>query len=311
MPVLDAILPVFCVILLGFYLRRHGKLPEEATKPLLEITYRWAYPAFILAKMANDPGLHQPGNVIWPAVAGVGFMVLGIGLGWMVAPWLGLRERPSRAAFAVAVSIQNYGFIPLPLLEILFPKESWAGVLFVYTLGLELVLWTLGVMVMSGKFRSPWKRLLSPMVLSILFGILLVVTGLDRWLPKWLLETLRLLGQTSFPLGILLFGATLSDVTRLSGWYKDWKTPLGAVVLRMALLPLGLLLFAKAVSPSTAFNHVMAVQAAMPAAVFPLILARMEGADDIVAARVIVFTSLVSLFTIPVVLPWAIRFLSF
>jgi malate permease and related proteins len=310
MSVLDAILPVFALIALGFLLRRLGTLPEAADRPILDFAYRWAYPAFILVKMMNDPALHQPGNLFWPGFSAVLFMTASMGIGWLVAPLLGLRTRPAKAAFAVAVSIQNYGYLPVPILEHLFPTENWAGVLFVYSLGVELVMWTLGVMVMSGKFQSPLRQMANPIVGSILLGILLTYTGWDALAPKAVKGFLLMLGQTSFPLGILMFGVTLADVTRAAGWYRDWKTPLGASVLRLVLFPLGMLVFVKWISPSLAFDRVISVQVAMPAAAFPLILAKTLGGDEAVAARVIVATTLLSLVTIPLVLPWATHFLA-
>ena len=58
------------------------------------------------------------------------------------------------------------------------------------------------------------------------------------------------------------------------------------------------------------FRHVIAVQSAMPAAVFPMILARRYGGDEATAMRVIVITTLVSLLTIPFAVKLALRVLA-
>jgi malate permease and related proteins len=50
------------------------------------------------------------------------------------------------------------------------------------------------------------------------------------------------------------------------------------------------------------------VQSAMPAAVFPIVLAKMHGGEMPVALRVVLGTSIPSLITIPLWLGWALRF---
>jgi malate permease and related proteins len=313
MSILDATLPVFATVVIGFQLRRRGLLPPAADQAILDFTYKFAYPALILHKMLGDRQLQDPKNLIIPAFTALLFMTAGIGVAWLLAPLLGLRKRESKAAFALPSAIQNYGFLPLPILESQFRDQPWGGVLFVYTLGVELVMWILGVMVMSGKFHSPWKRLANPIVLSILLGMGISFTGADQLLPNAVLAplkgTLDMLGRVSFPLGILMFGVTLADTMKIPDWFRDWKVPLGACLLRLGLFPIGMLLFAKWISPGTAYNQVMAVQAAMPSAVFPLVLARMHGGDEAVAARAILATTIVSVVTVPFVLPWALKFL--
>jgi predicted permease len=151
--------------------------------------------------------------------------------------------------------------------------------------------------------------MLNPIVLSILIGLALALLRIDTVVPKLGMDVvmgfLTMLGAASFPLGILMFGVTLSDVMQTPAWYRDWKTPVGGIVLRLLLLPAMMLVIGKWLSPGAEFDRVLAVQAAMPAAVFPLLMARSYGGDENTAAKVIVFTTIASLLTIPLVLPIA------
>jgi predicted permease len=70
---------------------------------------------------------------------------------------------------------------------------------------------------------------------------------------------------------------------------------------------IGTMLLLMGTSPD--FRHVIAIQAAMPAAVFPMIIARRYGGHEATALRVIVATTLVSLLTIPFAVRLALRFL--
>jgi len=73
-----------------------------------------------------------------------------------------------------------------------------------------------------------------------------------------------------------------------------------ACALRLGLLPIAFLLLARLLPLSAELQRVVILQAAMPAAVFPIIVARRYGGDPITAVRVAVATSVGGLLTIPV-----------
>ena len=60
---------------------------------------------------------------------------------------------------------------------------------------------------------------------------------------------------------------------------------------------------------STEIKRVLVVQAAMPAGVFPIVLARMYGGDPATAVRIVAGTTLLSLVTIPLWIRWGMAWL--
>jgi predicted permease len=70
-----------------------------------------------------------------------------------------------------------------------------------------------------------------------------------------------------------------------------------ACLLRLGLLPLFFLLLAKYLPVSLELRQVMLLQSAMPAAVFPIIMARHYGGDPGLALRIVIATSLGALVT--------------
>jgi malate permease and related proteins len=301
--------PVFALVALGMVLRQRGGLRPEADRSLLFLAVSVTYPAFILRKILGDEALHHFSNIVLPALCGAGFMLIGLGVSWLCAPLFGVRDRKRRSTFTVACSLQNYGYIPVPVLSALFPDQAWAGTLFVFTLGIELVLWTAGLMIMHGNPRTAGRQLLNPVVMSIVVGIAANFAGLDAHLPKWVYGFLDMLGVCAFPLGLIIFGTSLADLLRSPGWHKNWKTPLGAIVLRLAILPATMILLTLWLAPGDHMRHIVAVQAAMPAAMFPLVMARRYDGDEATAMQVILFTTLVSMATIPFFVPWALTWL--
>jgi predicted permease len=73
-------------------------------------------------------------------------------------------------------------------------------------------------------------------------------------------------------------------------------------------MPLLMLAVARYIPASPEMKQVLIVQAAMPAAVFPIVLARRYGGDPITAIRIVIGTSLVGFITIPLWLRLGMRF---
>jgi predicted permease len=69
--------------------------------------------------------------------------------------------------------------------------------------------------------------------------------------------------------------------------------------LRLAALPVAFLLLAKFAPVSLELKRVLVVQAAMPSGMMPLVLARHYGGQPLIAAQIIVGTTLLGLLVIP------------
>ncbi len=302
---LGAVLPVFLLMGVGALLRRLRILSPEHDQAFIGLAVNVTYPCLILGNIVGNASLHDPANVWLPMLCGAGFMIGGGVLSWLAAPLFRLREGAVRRTFALACSIQNYGYLPIPIMRAIFPTGNWMGVLFIYTLGVELVMWTAGVWAMNPRSKGAIRNVMNPVVLSIVLGLVLNAIpwstgeGTLHWLPGSLVKVVHMLGECAVPLGLIVVGATLYDLMSKPGWHSDAAAAAGGVVMRLAILPLTMLGALAVLPAGMEFRHIIAVQAAMPAAVFPMIIARHYGGDEATAMRVIVMSTLVSLFTIP------------
>jgi predicted permease len=303
---LSAVLPVFLLMGVGAALRKMRVLTPQTDGSLLVLAMSVTYPCFIIENIVGNEALRNPANVWLPMLCGALFMIGGGTLSWLVAPLFGLKTGAPRRTFALAAAIQNYGYLPIPIMRVIFPDGTWMGVLFIYSLGIELVLWSLGVWLMNPHTKGAMRNVLNPVSMSIVVGLGLNLLPWHEWTAGaagWLFTSVQrgvhMLGECAVPLGLLLVGATLYDLVTKPGWHTDLRAGIGGVVMRLAVLPLTMLGALALIPASQDFRHVIAIQAAMPAAVFPMIIARRYGGDEATAMRVIVITTLVSLFTIP------------
>jgi predicted permease len=233
-------------------------------------------------------------------------------LSFIVCYWAGklsgMTQQCGLNTFAVATGLTNYGFIPIPIIESIFPTDQGnqiLGVLFVHNLGIETALWTGGIVALSGSLSGAWKRLINPPSVAIAVGLFLNATGIHEYFPEFLTRVIHMVGTCSIPMGLILVGATLLGVIEREKWKTDYRAVGLAVLLRFSVLPLMLIGFALSVGfigTSPELRTILLIQAAMPCATFPMLLAKHYGGQPTIAMQVCLVTSAASLILTPMLL---------
>lgn len=304
MDLLNATIPVFAIMLIGFSMQRFGWLAEELDAGIMRVAVNLLVPCLILDKVVGSPALD---NVLTVATAfGLGFahVLVSLGICLALAPVLGLRKGAGKRSFALSVAIQNYGFIALPVLGSLFGERPMA-MLFLYGMGIELATWTLGVGLLSGFGPGNLKRAVNAPVVAVFLSLALHFSGAHAWIPTALDRTVEWLGGCAVPMCLFVIGATISQQSRSADWQLRWPTVAGATVLRLALLPILILASAKFLPLSLELKQVLLVQASMPAAIFPIVLTRLYGGHPPTAIQIVVVTTLACAATMPLILHFA------
>jgi malate permease and related proteins len=297
--VLQAVAPVFLVVLAGWIMRRLTWLTEEADASLLRMTINLLMPCLIVDSLLGSKALADARNVWIPPIVGFGTVTLGLLAAMTVQRLIPARQEATRRTFVYSVALYNYGYVPLPLALSLFDRET-AAVLFVHNIGVELALWLFGLTLLAGrKLREGWTRMFNPPVLAILAALVLNAAIRREQVPALVLDSVHWLGQCAIPMGLILIGAVLKDHARDFASRQGGRVMLWACVLRLGLLPVLFLALARALPVSIELKRVILLQAAMPAAVFPILMARQYGGDATTAVRVVVATTVGGLVTIP------------
>ena len=313
LPLLLAVAPVFVTIGAGWGIRRVRWLTEEADASLLRVVVNLLFPCLILDTILGNRALDSVGNIVLAPAVGFATVALGYGLCFVAAPLFGVREARQRRTFAFTAGIYNYGYIALPLIQKLFDHtdQRTSAVLFIHNLGVETALWTVGIMLISGASpRRVWTHVFNAPVVTILLAVALHFAGAQAWLPGFALEAVHRMGAAAIPLGLILTGATFADQMRELNFKSNVADSFGACVLRLGVLPLLMLALARWLPCPVELRRVILVQAAMPCAVIPVILAKHYGGDPGTALRIILATSAVGLLTIPLWLQLGLRWIA-
>lgn len=294
--VIASVLPVYLLMIAGAICRRTGLLPREVDVPVMALVYRVMLPCFMLDKILGSQVLKSGQVVAWAMSLGFGLIMAGILLGLSVGRLLGLERGTGMRTFALSAGCQNFGFTAAPVIEILWGPGVLA-MLFVHNMGVETAIWSVGVMMMSGERRFSWRRLVNGPFIAVTLGLILVAMGLDDKITGAPRTALSMMGIGAFPVAILITGCTMMDLVGKER--PNWRVISGSIAVRLLLAPAVMLCAAKWCPISLELRQVLVVQAAMPAGLSSILLARMYGGRPAVAVQVVIATTILSLFTLP------------
>jgi len=303
--ILTVVLPVYLTMAAGFTMRKKGLLTDEVDAGVMRLCITLLTPCLILERVVGNEAVMKPLPVLAAAGLGYGLVALGIALSYFAAPLIGLQNHAGRRSFAVSSGLQNYGFVAIPIVTALFPDKGTLGVLFTFTLGVELACWTAGVGLLTGLGKAPWKLALNPPVLTILFSLLLNFTGLHGHVPEVAHRTFSMIVACAVPLAVIIIGASIADI-----WGQEkmrWSVAVLSPLLRLGIIPLAFLGAAWMLPLTVELKRILVVQGAMPSAVFSIMVARHYGGHAPTAVQCVLSTTLVSMITTPLVIAWAVK----
>ncbi len=297
--ILESVIPIFLIMILGAFVRAARWLNQQADDTLMKLALNVLFPCLIFEKILGNPALNQPENVLLPPIIGFAVTVLGFFVAWHASRFFGLVEPVQRRTFALTVGIFNFGYIPIPLIMDFFGVQT-LGVLFVFNLGVDVAIWTVGIGLMTGNNPlKKWKSLLTGPLIAIFAGLLTNLFVDRAQVSPIFITSMQMLGGSAIPVILLLVGATMLDYFRPGILSESKAVSAGACLLRLMILPVCFLLAAKFLPMTIELRQVLVVQASMACGVFPLVMTRHYKGDVPTAFRVIFVTSVVSLLTIP------------
>ncbi len=293
---LGAVAPVFVVVACGFAMRRMGKLRPEADRSLMTLAINFLYPCLIAHTVLGNPALQEFGNVVLAPIVGACLLIGTLVVAMLAARVLRMARPQPSGTFVFTTAIPNWGYLPIPLVKSIF-GDRVTGVLFVHNVGLELMLWSVGVWLLAGE--GSWRRAFNIPFFAILAALGLNLIHAGAWMPHFVMESLRFLGEAALPLSLLLTGVSFADAIGEGGLFKQKGITLAGCLVRLAVIPPLILIAAKLLPCSIELKQVLVVQAAMPCAMVPVILARHYRGDSSMAVRIVLATTLIGLLTIP------------
>lgn len=289
--IIAIILPVFIIIGLGYaYARYKGEALKDDMLAVNRVSMDVLCPLLVFTALAAKD--FDVAHNAWLILAGA-LIALGSGLlAWPVARLFGYDVR----SFVPPMMYNNCGNMGLPLAALAFGASGLSAAVALF-MACNLVYFTVGIMIIQrghpDHTDSPFKFLLSPMMLAMMAGMLFAVL---QWrLPVFLFTALKMLGDACIPIMLFALGVRMLEIN-----FSSWRIGMvGAVVCPMAGILMALLL--EQVLPlSAAQRGQMYLFAALPPAVFCFMVAEQYQQEPDKVASIVLLGNLAALLFVPV-----------
>lgn len=278
---------------IGYLAHRLGYLGGEINQKLSKLILNITTPALILSSMANEENLPSVGEVLSILFVAVVFYVMEFAFALIVPKLVGGTPKEI-GVWRFLLCFPNVGFIGYPLVEAIFGHTGlfYAVIL---VMPFNLLNYSLGPLMLSGKIRFHWKQLLSPCILMALLTLILTLAGIH--VPPMIGAMAEIVGDVNIPLSLLVLGSMLAGMSARKVLTSVRMWILSAVRLLAMPAALGVVLHLMGTDPLVL--GVAVAQMAMPVAVNGTMLCLEFDGDVEAMAQVTFMTTVLSIVTIP------------
>ena len=280
---LSPVISVFLLIGVGFLFAHWKKINLASVTDL--IVYL-ATPCLVFTNLARRPLF---ANDLWVLTGGIVVIFAGVGL--LIKLYFLIFRFQSRG-FALPSLFMNAGNmgIPLALFAMGPPGMQRATLLFVIITSFQ---YTLGIYILSG--RGNWAEIFRlPFLYATMAGLACNLGQIH--VPELVFQPLSLLGQSTIPLMLASLGYRLHDFRSLR-----WGHAIGGALVRLAGGFTAASVAVFLVGAEGVNRQVLLLYGSLPAAVINFVLTEKYGQDPGLAASIVVLSTFISFFWIPVV----------
>jgi predicted permease len=295
-----AIIKLVLVAFLGFFIYRRKFLDGNSLNFLTFFVINISIPFLVFSRLIEGlkdvPIYNVAGFLFLSFIIFFVGLILGIIFSFKTA---GLRRRE----FISQVSFQNSGYLPMNIAFFLFSgvvKDQFLVYTFLYLLGFNIIIWSVGSFFIfrqkGQKFQL--RSIFNSPVIGASAAILFVYLKLSHFLPEIILGPMRMVGNTSFVLSMIILGGWLAQV-RVKSAYKNLLCIGWLSVIKLIIMPLIFFVFIVKFQIFSLIGLFILMQAAMPSATSLPIIASLRGGDSEYVSQGVFLTHLLSIFTIP------------
>ena len=292
---LNAILPIFLIIALGFLARHAGIIRENEIPRMNAVTFKVFLPVmcFYNVYTSDLSTAIRPKLLIFAAVG----VVTAFLLTWLLVNRF-VKEHRQRGVMIQGIFRSNFLIIGLPVAASLLGTDDLGtvSVLAAVVVPLFNVLSVLSLDLYNGEKPRPGKLLLdvvkNPLVLGILAGILTLLLHLR--LPTPLATAARDVSRVGSPMMLFLLGAFF----RFGSVRSHWRQLAAACAGRLLVIP-GIALTAGALLGFRGIEFVSLLGVfATSTAVASFTMAQQMGGDAELAGDIVIWTSMLCSLTL-------------
>ena len=284
---------MFVYVVTGIIMARTKILKHEGRSSFINLLLDITLPCMILNSFNVDIGVDE-------LIAACEIMVISticVVIAWLLGKIFWRKESPGRrAVLEFSTLFSNAGNAGMPIVASVFGAHGVFYASF-YLLPVRILIWTLGLSLFVDEGSAKERMLIlakTPSLVVVFVGIALMFMPFK--LPGVLSVAIKNMGDMTGPLSMMIIGAALGESDLRSAFDVD---AFKVTAVRLAILPVIYMVLMRAAGVEAILWQVAVVLTAMPAAANTEIIAEMYGKDYHFAARCVVVSTIVSLFSVP------------
>ena len=295
---LNDITPIFVLAAVGFLLARHV---GASVKTMSTVSFHALSPCLVFNQLVTSRvGFSQS----WRIVVFCVVITAALGLAARLSASALKLTGTTLTSFLLVVVFSNSGNYALPVVLFAFGRDALAFAS-VYFVASAMMVYTVGVFVAAsgrGNVRTALTRVLGvPAVWGTVAAVVVMTLGVQ--LPASVVRPVGLLSDAAIPVMLLVLGMQLERHTKP----EHPAAVATAVALSLLMAPLLAFGLSALLGLEGAARQAAIVEASMPAAVATTVLALEFELDANFATSVVLFSTVLSPFTLVVLIAWLQR----
>ena len=297
--IFQALLKIFLIAGLAGILTYRKIITEEMIDAMASMVTKIFLPLLTFATIITsfDPEKQS----YWWTLPLIAIGMILIGLLFSTILFAG-KIRQKKNLFPLA-SMQNAAYLLLPIGEFSFKDqfEEFALICFLINLGLNPFMWTIGklMIVEDNSTRHVIWKILNPPFVANIVSIAFVLTRTHVYIPGFVVDSSRFLGDATVPLATFILGATLA--TSIKSIPSFWDT-FRLSFVKFVIIPIFMIASLYLVHAGEKFPllaQVLVIQASSAPATAFILMIRSYGGDVRKAGGIIFVSYFVCLLAIP------------
>lgn len=295
----NVIAPVFFLMVLGYFLVNYTSLADgKLTKQANAIVFKIFLPCTLFYNVyQSDIGSEIHSRIRLCIWAAGGLLILFVLL-CLIVPRIVTQEN-QQGVVIQGIFRSNYVIFGVAVVQNMYgPKSTTtAAILSAILVPMYNFLAVVVLSIFGEKRENDWKKIIldiikNPLIISSVLGIIFSLLGIR--LPTAVDTTVQDLAKLSTPIAFMILGGDL-DFSKVKG---NLKTAFVVLTIKLVILPLIMIPMVVMMGYRDAdlLSGVLAYQT--PVAVSSYIMAQQAGADGQLAGQLVVFSSVLSIFTL-------------
>ena len=295
----NVIAPVFFLMVLGYLLVNYTSLADrKLTKQANAIVFKIFLPCMLFYNVyQSDIGAEIHIRIKLCIWAAGGLLILFVLL-CLIVPKV-VKQENQQGVVIQGIFRSNYVIFGVAVVQNMYGVKSTttAAILSAILVPMYNFLAVVALSIFGEKRETDWKKIIldivkNPLIISSVLGIIFSLLGIR--LPTAVDTTVQDLAKLSTPIAFMILGGDL-DFSKVKG---NLKVASAVLTIKLVILPLIMipLIVMMGYRDADLLSGLLAYQT--PVAVSSYIMAQQAGADGQLAGQLVVFSSVLSIFTL-------------